>query len=47
MSEKNNIVSQRKDNQQDIPDDITAVMIYGNLKIIDVQTGKMLVNKRA
>lgn len=29
------------------PDETTAVMVYGNLKIIDVQTGDVLVNKRA
>jgi hypothetical protein len=47
MSEQNNIVPKRKDDQQAIPDDTAAVMIYGNLKIIDVQTGEILVNKRA
>lgn len=28
-------------------DEEAGVMVYGNLKIIDVDTGKVLVNKRA
>lgn len=29
------------------PDETTAVMVYGNLRIVDVQTNEILVNKRA
>lgn len=29
------------------PDENTGVMIYGHLKIVDVDTGEILVNKRA
>lgn len=34
-------------NSSDAPKDFAGVMIYGNLKIIDVNTGEILVNKRA
>ena len=29
------------------PDENMGVMVFGNLKIIDVETGEVLVNKRA
>lgn len=35
-----------KDVKKDSPDETTPVMIFGNLKIIDKDTGKILVNKR-
>ena len=40
---------QRSNNDDDRsdPDDNIGVMVYGNLKIIDVETGEVLVNKRA
>lgn len=31
----------------DEPDENTGVMIYGHIKIVDVDTGEILVNKRA
>jgi hypothetical protein len=36
-----------KDDDHHDPDDNIGVMVYGNLKIIDVETGEILVNKRA
>ena len=35
------------ENQTPAVDEHTGVMIYGNLKIIDVQSNEILINKRA
>lgn len=35
-----------KDSIKSLPDETTPVMIFGNLKIIDKETNKVLVNKR-
>lgn len=46
MSERDKSKSEL-DRLDQAPDESTAIMVYGNLKIIDVQTGETLVNKRA
>jgi len=40
---------QRTNNEDDRsnPDENMGVMVFGNLRIIDVETGEVLVNKRA
>lgn len=35
-----------KDSKKSPPDEISPVMIFGNLKIIDKDTKKILINKR-
>ena len=35
------------DNIEDVPDETVATSIFGNVKIIDVDTGEILVNKPA
>ncbi len=33
--------------QKEGPDEDVGVMVFGNLRIVDVKTGEILVNKRA
>lgn len=33
--------------KSDVPDETTGIMVYGHLKIVDLDTGEILINKRA
>ena len=44
MIENKNV--DKKDTPEQLPDDTTHLFVFGNVKVIDVKTKEVLVNKR-